>query len=372
MPYTDHLRDDDMDRLLGETTGPCVSVYLPTSPVTQHTDKDRITLKNLRGEAFDRLQDQGVGRSDAEAILLPVDDILEDDGFWPYLSDGLAIFSSPRTHAVYRLPLSPAPSVGVGERFILKPLIPLLTEDGLFHIIAVSQDEVRLFEGTRHHVSEVHLDTLPGNIADALRMRGREPGRGPLRRWQGDEGQKLLYRKFFLQIDRALRPYYGSHSDPLVLAGVDYLFPIFREACSYRHLAEEAIVGNPEHLTAADLHAKAWPIVEPIFARPRREALETYRALQGTGRTSDDLETILGAALDGRVATLFVSLRAEPFGTFDPAARTAEVRDAPQPGDVDLAAQAARWAYGTGAEIFGGEPPDIPEGGPVAAVFRYA
>ena len=69
--------------------------------------------------------------------------------------------------------------------------------------------------------------------------------------WQGDEAQKTLYRKYFTQIDRVLRPYFADHSEPLVVAGVDYLLPIFREASSYRHLVPQGIPGNPEELTEA-------------------------------------------------------------------------------------------------------------------------
>lgn len=371
MHHTDHVSADDIDRLLEETTGPCVSIYLPTTPVTMHTDQDQIRLKNLRGEAFERLMARGVRRPDADAILLPVDEAMDDPGFWPYLSDGLAIFCSPATHALYRLPLSPRPTVEVGERFLLKPLLPLLTEDGVFYVLALSENAVRLFEGTRHHVGEIQLKDLPANMSAALAMRGRDQGRGPRRRWQGDEGQKLLYRKYFLQIDRALRPLYGDFADPLVLAGVDYLLPIFHEASSYRHLVAQGIAGNPEQLSPEELLARAWPIVEPILAEPRRAALEKYRALRGTGRTSDDLETVLAAALDGRIEALFLNLAATTFGVFDPATRAAVVRDTPGPGDVDLAARAARWAYRSGAEIFAGEPPDVPEGSSIAAVFRY-
>jgi Bacterial archaeo-eukaryotic release factor family 3 len=260
----------------------------------------------------------------------------------------------------------------VGDRFLLKPLLPLLTEDGIFYVLAISENQARLFEGTRHHIGEIHLEGLPAHMTAALAMRGRDPGQLPHRRWQGDEGQKVLYRKYFLQIDRALRPLYGNFSDPLVIAGVDYLVPIFREASSYRHLVAAGISGNPEHLGAQELHAKAWPIVEPVLAEPRRAALERYHALRGTDRVSDDLETVMTAALDGRVESLFLNLAVTISGVFDPAIRSAVVHDTPQPGDVDLSAAAARWAYRTGAEIFAGEPPAVPEGSSIAAVFRYA
>lgn len=371
MHHTDHISANDIDLLLDVKSGPCVSIYLPTHTVTTEVQQDQILLKNLRAEAFHGLLERGLRRPDVETILLPVDELLEDAALWPYLSDGLAVFCSPDCHAAFRIPVSPSPMLQLGDRFILKPLLPLLTEDGVFYVMAISRNEVRLFEGTRYHVSQIHLDELPANMSEALRLEGREPNRAPQRLWQGDEGQKGLYRKYFLHIDRVLRPLYGDASGPLVLAGVDYLLPLFREVSSYRQLVTLGIPGNPDQLNAQALHAKAWPIVEPIFSRPRREAQAEYETLRGSGQTSQEFQTILTAALDGRVKTLFLSLAAEVFGTFDPTTRELQVREEPLAGDVDLCAQAARWVYRTGGAVFGGEPPDIPPGSPLTAIFRY-
>lgn len=371
MHHTDRIFPNDIDLLLDTKADPCVSMYLPTHPVTLHSDKDRIRLKNFRAEAFSKLLARDIRRPDAESILFPVDQLLEDEAFWPYLSDGLAIFCSPGPHAVFRLPISPSPTLTVGDRFLLKPLLPLLSESEIFYIMAISGNEVRLFEGTRHHVSEIRISELPANMAEALKLGGREPNRAPQRLWQGDEGQKALYRNYFLHIDRVLRPLYKDLSHPLVVAAVDYLLPIFREASSYRHILPLGITGNPDQLSAEELHAQAWPIVESLFSSPRRKALEEYQALRGSGKTTQEIQTILSAALDGRVKILFLSLSTDVFGSFDPSTRALEVRQDPLAGDIDLCAQAARWVYRTGGLLFGGEPPDIPSGGPMTAVFRY-
>ncbi len=371
MPYTDHITEHDLVRLLDQASGACVSIYLPTTPLPADMDKARIQLKNLRSEAFNELSQQGVRRPDAEAILLPVDELLDDESFWPYLSDGLAIYTCPSTHAVFRLPIAPEPSCRVSWRFILKPLIPLLTEDSVFYIMAISRNDLRLFEGTRHHIRELPSTELPSSMSEALKIRKR-PSMSSSGKIQGDEGQKKLYLQYFLQIDRLLRPVYAVHSEPLVIAGVDYLLPIFREASSYPHLVPEGIVGSPEQLTAEELHAKALPLVEPIFTQPRREAIASYRALQGTGKTANDLEQVLTAALDGRVKTLFVNLEADRFGRFDTSTRKAVVRETPEAGDADLCAQAARLTYETGGQIFAGTPSELPEDRPLMAILRYA
>jgi len=47
--------------------------------------------------------------------------------------------------------------VVVSDRFHLKPLLPLLTGDGRFYILALSQNQVRLLQGTRYSVRGLYL-----------------------------------------------------------------------------------------------------------------------------------------------------------------------------------------------------------------------
>jgi hypothetical protein len=51
----------------------------------------------------------------------------------------------------------------------MKPLLPLLSGDGQFYILALSQNGVRLLQGTRYSVSEVELEDIPGDLAETLR-----------------------------------------------------------------------------------------------------------------------------------------------------------------------------------------------------------
>lgn len=56
------------------------------------------------------------------------------------------------------------------DRFHLKPLLQLLSGDGQFYILALSQNQVRLFQGNRYHVSGVELTDLPTSMAEALQL----------------------------------------------------------------------------------------------------------------------------------------------------------------------------------------------------------
>src|SRR5205807_7361157 len=56
----------------------------------------------------------------------------------------------------------------VGERFHLKPLLPLLYGNDLFYVLAISQKSVRLFAATHDAVSAVQLENVPKNVVDAV------------------------------------------------------------------------------------------------------------------------------------------------------------------------------------------------------------
>ena len=55
----------------------------------------------------------------------------------------------------------------------MRPLLPLLIGGGHSYVMAISQDEIRLFEGTRFSLDELALDGLP--LAMWLTMPRRRP-----------------------------------------------------------------------------------------------------------------------------------------------------------------------------------------------------
>jgi hypothetical protein len=280
----------------------------------------------------------------------------------------------------------------VSVHFYLKPLLPLLTFDGRFYILALSHNAVRLLACTHDSVSELKLPELVlGSLAEFLRGEEREnnlqshssasfgtmgkDGRHPaIFHGQGvgtDEAKNDLLR-YFQHIDRGLHELLKDETAPLVLAGVEYLFPIYGEANSYPHLLELGIAGNPDKLKAETLLRKAWAVVEPYVLRERQEATAQYRELASTERTSRNTSEIVPAAYYGRVASLFVVRDQEQWGTFDPATNTLQIHEQAQPGDEDLLDLASTQTLLHGGVVYAAEQTGIPDDAPLSAVFRYA
>ena len=316
------LSTNELRTLMERREGPCVSIFLPSHRMGPETQQDRIRFKNLLKVAEEKLIQNGLRAPQAKDLLQPAQALIQDNLFWSHQSDGLAVFFSSEGSLKYNLPIRFEELVVVADRFHLKPMLPLLSGDGRFYILALSQNHVRLLQGTHYSVEDVDLNGVPRSLEEALRPDIPEKqiqwpaipqgaGKGaPAFHGHGggtdDPKENIL--QFLRQVDKGLHELIGNERVPLVLAAVDYLFPIYKEANTYGNLLDQGIPGNPEGLTAQQLHGQAWNIIEPHFQKAQQDAVGQYYRLAGTGRTSKDLEDIVRAAYHGRVDALFVAL----------------------------------------------------------------
>ncbi|HDR14067.1 MAG TPA: hypothetical protein ENN79_00990 [Desulfobacteraceae bacterium] len=363
----------------------CVSLFMPTHRRGRETEQDPIRFRNLLDQVDVRLQSKGVRSSDGREMLKPARRLLKDQAFWRHQSDGLAVFVNSEECRVYRLPLSFEELVVISDCFHVKPLLPLFTSDGHFYILALSQNQVRLLEGTRQTVDEVDLGDMPKSMAEAFQYEsferqlqfhtGTSGGSGKraamFHGHDAREEEKERILKWFRTIDEELAVLFAGDESPIVPAGVEFLFPIFKEATSYPHRVVEGIRGNPEELKPEELHALAWPILEPIFSKSREKAVSRYRQLAGTGQTTTDVKEAVLAAYHGQVDVLFVAVGVQVWGYFDPDANTVYVNGDLKPGDQDLLDAAAVQSILNGGTVYAVEPEHVPDRAPIAAVLRY-
>jgi hypothetical protein len=382
----DFLNRDVLHPLIDERSEYCVSLYMPTHRSGPGIQQDPIRLKNLLREAEAQMAHRGGRRSDARALLAPARRLLGNDDFWQHQSDGLALFLSPNTFRAYRLPHEFVELGLVADRFHLKPLLTLLSGDGRFYVLALSQKRVRLLMGTRHSVSEMSLDSAPTSLADALAGEQREKDLrfhvaghgGALFHGHGSGSDETEHKKdllrYFQRLDKGIQDLVCINRAPLVLAGVEYLLPIYREANTCAELVEEGIVGNPDSLSDTELHSRAWAIVAPRFARAQELAAAQYRELARTGRTSADLETIIPAAEHGRISHLFVAVGVQRWGRFDRSSGCVTRHEEREAGDQDLLDLAAVETLAHAGDVFAVKAEEVPErkaDASLAAVFRY-
>ena len=174
--FISDLSREEFDGLVRHTAERSVSVYLPTWQVGPDAMQGRVRLKNLLALAEERLTGSGVRRPEAIRLLRPARRLVDDESLWRHQGDGLALFIAPNVFHHYRLPRRVADLVVVGDRFHILPLLPLFTDDGRFLVLALSENDARLFEGTRLSVHEVTVPGLPPGVKEALRLRSPPQG----------------------------------------------------------------------------------------------------------------------------------------------------------------------------------------------------
>jgi hypothetical protein len=275
----------------------------------------------------------------------------------------------------------------VGRRFHLKPLLPLLNGDGLFYILALSLNDVRVLQCTRASVMELDVDDIPHSMAESMKyddperqlqyhsntLKGTERKAAAIYNGHGtgiDDSKENILRYFRL-IDRGLHDVLREEKAPLILAGVDYLFPIYQEANTYTYLSEKGIPGNPEELSAEDLQTLAWPVVEHYFHKAEQEALTYYGPFKGTDRTTQDITEAASAAHNGQVEILFLANDSQQWGRFDPQINGVHLHQEPEPGDEELFDFTAMQTIINGGSVYVLDADKIPDGAPFAALLRY-
>jgi hypothetical protein len=376
----DRFSREDLQALLANGQTPCVSLLMRTTRGPGLEDKAR--WKSQVGKAEEFLTAWG-RRPEAQALLGPAQDLLNDLPFWQSAGQGLAVFLAPGVFRAYRLPLAFDDRVVVAERFHVKPLLPLLGGEGRFYVLALDRAALRLLQATPDTVQEIDLRKAPANVAEAFAYGGEAPRReavatvsGPGRPQPAFDTAGIAANstrdgllKYFHQVDRGLRELLRDEEAPLVLAGPEELMALYRQANGYRHLLGEGVECQPDQLAPEQLRDRARAVVRRQAQEARDKVLALYRQLAGTGRTTHDLEEILSAAHQGRIQYLIADRLQERWGTFDPATRKVQAHDRQETGDEDLLNFAVVHVLAHRGEAYAVEPAELPEGAPLAAIF---
>lgn len=366
MLHSDIPTRAEIQALGGHRAWPAITITLPTTPLTQAAQADRIALANATREALAMIEAKGADVRLLRAVEAPLAALAEDEEFWAHQANGLVIHATETGARAWRLAERVEASVVVEERFRLKPLLQALAMPREAMVLAIGMGEVRLIEVTEGMAPEtVKVEGLPRGAADAA-------GRGSHITRKGDMASGLatsenaLLSNYARAVDRALRPVLAGLEVPLVLAASEPMASIFRGLCTCPHLAAEGISGSPDDATDQVLGAAAREVLDRLQAAGITALAELFRQREAQGRATTEITRAARAAAFGAVDTLLVELGAELPGSL------AEEDGAVTYGGAgSLTDEITRLAFATGARVVVTGAEKIPGGGPVAAILRH-
>lgn len=270
----------------------------------------------------------------------------------------------------------------VGWRFHLKPVLEAKHVNNSFGLLAISQNDVRLFAGNHGGLELLDLaGRAPRSLEESAGHDLTEPN---LQHHAGQRGSaEAIYhshgsgkddvtpelKRFLREVDEAVRELLPGKDTPLLLAGVESLLALYREVSEWPAILEDELHGNVEHLSAAELHEKALEFVERHRARDDRDAVAALAEAAGGGTATDSTDKAVLAALEGRVDEIIVAGDREVWGYIDEAAH--EVRQQEELPREDLLDRAAveTWLQGGRVRVLPAE--ELPGEHLLLASLRY-
>lgn len=288
-------------QLLQQITGyPALTITLPTHRTSPDNRQDPIRVKNLVGEASERLL-QEFGKREIEPLLGRLDK-LADAIDYRYALDGLAMFANQDFAQKYYLPFTLPERVVVGENFLTRDLVFALNRTPRYWVLVLSEQPARLYEGVRDTLIEVEGEGFPMT----------HEGPGGETALPGGFGVNVSairderHRQFFRAVDSALGAYMADDPLPLAVVGVDRYQAFFDELSAHKDAVVARLNGSHDKTSPPELAKLVWPLVEAGLAEQRQGYLATLDQAVGEQRVVSTVGEVWRLANEGRGRLLLV------------------------------------------------------------------
>lgn len=268
--------------------------------------------------------------------------------------------------------------VAVSSVFALRPFLRARALETSFHLLALSVNRLALYAGDARTLDELSRGELPASLEDALgsetsekqlRMRGTSAGGGAPVFYSHDARSDERTRDFARYrhvVARALEQRLRGDERPLVLAADARHVAGLRDELHLPALLEAAVNANPDTMSPAQLHARAWPLVEAALVARDAEARDSFERARNTGKGLDLPQDVASAAASGRVHRLWLDAEASLPGALDEG--TGRIGSAI--GDDDVLDQLAVLVVRHGGEVRAIPSSAMPSATGVAAELR--
>ena len=384
---TPFLSKEALQELANYTSDCCISVYIPThrSGVEVNEQMDSIAFKNALQQIEVKLKEKGYDQSRMAKLLKPGYDLLRNEKFWYALTEGLAFYIAEGHFKFMRLLSTPPEKMLINTSFYLSPLVPYMLSSEYFYLLVLSKKQAKLFRANNFGMMRIEVPELPNGVDDVVHFEEKDDqklfrtgssGAGQGANYHGIGGgkpdEKDHISMYLEDVDETLwKEILNKENVPLLLAGVEYLLPLFRKVSHYNKIYENSLTGSLEHTDEAQLFRQAREIMEPYFRERLNKAKEVYGNQSATTLTSTVAEQIIPAAFYSRISQLFVQSGAEIWGTFDEKSNELFIHNEQQNSDDSLLDKAVIKTFMNGGEVFILEKSEMPGGAELAALMRY-
>ena len=331
---------DRLDALMqSDEDGLRVSIYCPAGRLPDEAKAAMIAFKNQVGNVTEELEKAGDSGSGVLKRLKHMLPEVAGTSFWNQQLGGIAIFVENQRSELFKVS-APLPECSrVGYEFYLKPLLALGSNLNIYHLLAISQNDVRLYRGSALGLREIHCPGLAESYAVTMADIGYPADSKKQAASQSNfKASEEELRVFLNRLEDAVSKHLSGSELPLLLAGDRIYESMYREVNTYPHLSDSYVAGNPEHRSTRELGELAEQALHSDFIKSQSRALGRFKRLDEApiSKVAKGLEEILNASARGQVESAFLPADADVWGTFDPDAGKFTAASLPSVADDEL------------------------------------
>ena len=374
------VSEQKIHELINRSGKPLVTITMPTHKSGEESKQDPIRFKNLINEAAEKLEEKGMKESDVNAFLKEAKDLLDQPMFWSHTDKGLAAYIGEDGFEYYRLPYDLDSTVYVNDHFLITPLLPMMSLDGTFCVLAVSRQNARLLRCTRNEVEDITPEDVSTSVEEYLEV---EPEK-QLQFHSGAKGQSAMFfghnaneedkmvvvEQFMREFEKGVTPIMRELNDPMVLVGLKENVTLYNKVNNYRRVVDDTVTHNPDELQDGELRDKGWDVIKKHFLKDMYQSLDQFSE-KVQERVSNNLSEIAEATVMGRTDTIFISKGEKKWGVYDKDNHTVHYSNDPGSDDVELLNWLSIKGFKNGSKVYILPKDEMPMHSMVAAEYRF-
>lgn len=374
------VSDKTVDELIEKNGNPMISISMPTHRTGEEIKQGPIRFKNLLGSVSDTLSKRGMKQAEIDTLLEPAKELLEKPLFWSHQNDGLVVYIANGYFNHYKLPYEVQQKAYVNTHFLITPILPMVSMDGTFKVLAISRSKARLLHCTRNESRDITPDDISTSIDDYLEVvqekqlqfhTGAEGNNAMFfGHGSGDEDQRAVIEQYFRELEKAITQEVKQSNDPLVLVGLEDNLAFYKTINKYNRTLENAIDTNPDEMKDHDLREHGWTKIQNYFLKDMYNSLDQFSEV-GNEKVSNNLSEVIESTVMGKSKNIFIAKGEDRWGHYDQEAHEVHLTDQPSNGDVDLLNWLAVKGRETGSNVYLLPREEMPMKSTVAAEFRF-
>lgn len=374
------VSDKTVKEITEKNGNPLISITMPTHRMGEEIKQDPIRFKNLLADVNEKLSDQGMKQADIDALLKPAKDLLEKPMFWSHQDSGLVVYLADGYFNHFQLPYEVQEKSYVNDHFLITPILPMVSLDGTFNVLAISRKNARLLKCTRNNVEDITPEDISTAVDDYLEVAQEKQlqfhtgadgskamffGHG-----SGDEDHRGVLEAYFRELEAGITAELKKDYNPVVLVGLEDNLAFYKTINSYNRTVDDAIDANPDEMKDVELKDKGWEKIQRFFLKDMYSSLEQFSEQTST-KVSNNLSEVIESTVMGKSKTIFITMGDDRWGHYDEDEHEVHLTDKPSNGDVDLLNWLAVKGLATGSNVYILPREEMPMKSTVAAEFRF-